>query len=185
MKAIPSRLRRVQTALVFVDFQERLLPAMTDSALVLQNAVRLAQAGAILGVPAWVTEQYPKGLGPTAPDLARAVAGFAPVDKVVFSACEVAGWTDALTARDIADVVLGGIEAHVCVCQTGLDLLDRGFRVFAVADAMSSRTQWNLRFGVERLRDAGATIVTTEMVLFELLERAGTAEFKAVQALVK
>ena len=185
MNAIPSRLRRVQTALVFVDFQERLLPAMTDSARVLQNAVRLAQAGTILDVPAWVTEQYPKGLGPTAPELARAVARFAPVEKLVFSACEVPGWTEALTARDIADVVLCGMEAHVCVCQTGLDLLDRGFRVFVVADAVASRTPENQRLGVERLRDAGAAIVTTEMVLFELLGGAGTAEFKAVQALVK
>ncbi len=185
MNAHSSRLRRAHAVLLLVDLQERLLPAMTEPARVLQNAVRLAQAVAILGVPAWVTEQYPKGLGPTVPELARAVARFAPLEKLTFSACGVAGWTEALTARDIADVVLGGIEAHVCVCQTGLDLLDRGFRVFAVADAMSSRTAENQRFGVERLRDAGAVIVATEMVLFELLERAGTAEFKAVQALVK
>jgi nicotinamidase-related amidase len=91
----------------------------------------------------------------------------------------------ALRAKGVKDVILCGIEAHVCVSQTCLDLLDQGFRVFVVADAVSSRTPENHRLGVERMRDAGAIVVSTEMILFELLERAGTEEFKQVLALVK
>ena len=185
VNATASRLQRTQAGLLLVDLQERLLPAMAEPARVLQNAVRLAQTAEILGVPTFVTEQYPKGLGPTVPEVAGAVDGFAPWAKLTFSACGVPGLMAALRAENVQQVMLCGIEAHVCVCQTGLELLERGFGVFAVADAMGSRTAENHRCGVERLRDAGAVVVSTEMGLFELLARAGTAEFKAVQALVK
>jgi nicotinamidase-related amidase len=119
------------------------------------------------------------------PEVAAAMVGITPREKLSFSACGADGFPEALSARNVRDVVLCGIEAHVCVAQTGLDLLDLGLRVFVAVDAVSSRTPENSRLGLERLRDAGAVMVSTEMVLFEWLERAGTEEFKLVHALVK
>jgi nicotinamidase-related amidase len=107
------------------------------------------------------------------------------MEKLAFSACGASGFVPALESKQVADAVLCGIEAHVCVTQTCLDLLDKGFGVFVAADAVSSRTPENYRCGLERMSAAGAVIVSTEMVLFELLGQAGTAEFKQVQGLIK
>jgi len=180
-----QRLNRSQTGLLIVDIQERLLPAMFEKERVVSNSLRLAKGAAVLKVPVLVTEQYKKGLGATLPEIAAAVPGFAPVEKMAFSACGAEEIVKSLKANSISDVILAGIEAHVCVSMTCLDLLNAGFRVFVVADAVSSRTPENMRIGLERMRDAGATVVSTEMVLFELLERAGTEDFKQILTLVK
>jgi len=179
------RLKRDQAGLVIIDIQERLLPAMFEKERVVQNAVRLARGAGVLKIPAFVTEQYRKGLGATVPEVAAAVAGFAPMEKTAFSAYGARGFGEALEARGVSAAILCGIEAHVCVAQSGLDLLDAGLRVYVVADAVSSRTPENYRFGIERLRDAGAVVVSTEMVLFELLGEAGSEEFKLILPLVK
>lgn len=179
------RLSPAHSGLLVIDFQERLLPAMSEPQRVAQNAARLIQGAALLNLPIWVTEQYRKGLGPTVPEIASLINGFSPFQKLDFSACGAAGWLDALRARQVTDVLLCGIEAHVCVSQTALDLLDEGFRVFVAADAISSRTPENHRIGTERMRDAGAVIVSTEMALLEWLQRAGTEQFKKLLPLIK
>ena len=179
------RLRRASAGLIVVDVQERLLPAIFEQARVVENTVRLIRGAAVLQVPTFATEQYRKGLGATVPEVAAAIPGFAPMEKLAFSACGAAGFITALKKKKVSEAILCGIEAHVCVSQTCLDLLEKGLRVFVVADAVSSRTPENYRFGLDRMRAAGAVIVSTEMVLFELLEQAGTAEFKQVLALVK
>jgi nicotinamidase-related amidase len=181
----PRRIVRLKAGLLVVDVQERLLPAMFEKERVLQNVLRLVHGAAALKVPAFVTEQYAKGLGPTVPELSAALPGTPTVEKLSFSAWGTADLPEALRDRAVSDVVLCGLEAHVCVAQTCLDLLDAGLRPFVVADAVSSRTAENWRTGVERMRDAGAVIVSTEMILFELLGRAGTEEFKQVQRLIK
>jgi nicotinamidase-related amidase len=185
MKNQSHRLTRTRAGLVVVDIQERLLPAIFEKERVLQNVLRLIQGAAILKVPVFATEQYRKGLGPTVPEVVAAIPAFAPLEKVAFSACGAAGFLTALKNRKVSETILCGIEAHVCVSQTCLDLLDDGFRVFVAADAVSSRTPENYRVGLGRMRAAGAVIVSTEMVLFELLEQAGTAEFKQILNLVK
>jgi nicotinamidase-related amidase len=179
------RLRRAHAALVVIDVQERLLLAIFEKERLVQNVVRLIRGAQILGLPLFVTEQYRKGLGATVPEVATAIAQFAPMEKVAFSACGAPGFMAALKAKAISDVVLCGIEAHVCVCQTCLDLLDGGFRVVIVADAVSSRTPENRRLALDRMQQSGATMVSTEMVLFELVEKAETDEFKQILALVK
>jgi nicotinamidase-related amidase len=185
METQSRRITRANTALVVVDIQERLLPAMFEKERVVQNAVRLVKGAAVLGVPVLATEQYRKGLGATVPEVAAAIFGFAPMEKVAFSACGAGEFSAALNAKPVTNAILCGIEAHVCVTQTCLDLLDQGLRVFVVADAVSSRAAENYRIGVERMRAAGAVIASTEMVLFELLEKAGTADFKQILELVK
>jgi nicotinamidase-related amidase len=179
------RIVRAKTALAVIDIQERLLPAIFEAERVVQNTVRLIKGAKALGIPVLVTEQYKKGLGNTTPAVAAEIAGIAQMEKVAFSACGASGFNEALKAKNLCDVVLCGIEAHVCVSQTCLDLLDNRLRVFAVADAISSRTAENHRIGIERMRHAGAVIVSTELVLFELLEKAGTEEFKQILTLVK
>jgi nicotinamidase-related amidase len=185
MEPFARRVSRANTALVVVDIQERLLPAIFEKERVVQNAVRLAKGAAVLGVPVLATEQYRKGLGATVPEVALAVPGFAPMEKLAFSACGAEGFGTTLGAQPVAHAILCGIEAHVCVTQTCLDLLDQGINVFVAADAVSSRTAENYRFGLERMRSAGAVIASTEMLLFELLEKAGTAEFRQILELVK
>jgi len=185
MKNQSHRLTRTRAGLVVVDIQERLLPVIFEKERVLQNVLRLIQGAAILKVPVFATEQYRKGLGPTVPEVVAAIPAFAPLEKVAFSACGAAGFLTALKNRKVSETILCGIEAHVCVSQTCLDLLEQGATVFVVSDAVSSRTPENYRSGLDRMRAAGAVIVSTEMALFELLERAGTEEFKQVLALVK
>jgi nicotinamidase-related amidase len=184
-KGKTHRLVRAKAALVVIDIQERLLPMIFESERVVRNTVRLIKGARVLGIPVLVTEQYKKGLGATTAAVAAEIAGFTQMEKIAFSACGAAGFEKALKAKKISDVILCGIEAHACVSQTCLDLLDKGFRVFVVVDAMSSRTTDNHFIAVERMRDAGGVVVSTEMVLFELLEKAGTDEFKQILALVK
>ena len=179
------RLTRAKAGLVVVDIQERLLPAIFEKERLVQNALRLIKGAAILGVPVIATEQYRKGLGATVPEVAAAIPDFAPMEKVAFSAHGAAGFAATLEKNKISEPILCGMETHVCVTQTCLDLLAQGCRVFVVADAVSSRTPDNYRYGIDRMRAAGAVIVSTEMVLFELLEQAATDEFKQVLALVK
>jgi nicotinamidase-related amidase len=185
MPADARRLTRSQTGLLVIDIQERLLPAIFEKETVLQNAVRLVKGMQALKVPTWVTEQYRKGLGPTVPELVDAIPGFTAREKMAFSVCGTPGLMESLRAEKVSNLILCGIEAHVCVCQSALDLLEAGFRPCVVADAVSSRTAANRQLGLERLRAAGAVVVSTEMVLFELLERAGTEEFKQILPLVK
>lgn len=184
-KSNPQRITRAKAGLVVVDIQERFVPVIHELPRVIQNSLRLINGAVILHVPIFATEQYRKGLGATVPEVVSAIPDFAPMEKTAFSCCGAPGFVEALRAKGVQDVILCGIEAHVCVSQTCLGLLEAGFRPFVVADAISSRTPENHRLGIERMRDAGAAIVSTEMILFELLERAGTDEFKRVQALVK
>ncbi len=180
-----SRLKRPGAGLLVIDIQERLLPSIRERERLVLNAVRLIRGAAILGLPLFATEQYRKGLGATVAEVAASIRGFKPLEKLTFSACGEPGFQRALEDKGISDVILCGIETHVCVLQTCLDLLEAGLNVMVVGDAVSSRTPENHRLGLERMRSAGAVITSTEMVLFELLERAGTGEFKQILALVK
>src|SRR5260370_40324208 len=169
-KGKTHRIIRGKAALAVIDIQERLLPSIFEADRVVRNTVRLIKGARILGIPVLVTEQYKKGLGATTPAVAAEIAGAVKMEKIAFSACGAAGFEKALKAKKVTDVILCGIEAHVCVSQTCLDLLDKGFRVFVVVDAMSSRTTDNHFVALERMRDAGAVVVSTELVRFELLE---------------
>jgi len=170
-------LDRSRAALVVVDVQEGFRP-YASFAGVTEACAKLVQAARILDVPRVVSEQYPKGLGHTAPEVG--LEGERPIEKSVFSAARAEGFD--LDGRDQALVC--GIETHVCVSQTVLDLLERGVEVQIPADAVGSRHEIDYARGLERLERAGAVVTTVEAALFELLERAGTPEFKAVQKLI-
>jgi len=150
---------------------------------VVANAGRLLAAAEILGTPVITTEQNPKKLGPTVPELSRPDGTHPVVEKMCFDASAARGVSDVLPAGH--QIVLAGCEAHVCVLQTALGLLDRSRRVYVVADAVGSRRPENKEAALRRLERAGAEILTTEMVLFEWLSTAEDPDFKAVIALIK
>jgi nicotinamidase-related amidase len=171
-------LSRQRTALIVVDVQEGFRAYETFDE-VAHSCAKLIEAARILGVPRIVSEQYPKGLGHSVPELG--LDGEPVIEKTVFSAVRADGFS--LNGRD--QVVVCGIESHVCVSQTAHDLLQRGIEVHIPADAVGSRNERDYRWGLERLDRAGAVVTTVESVLFEMLGRAGTPEFKQVQALIK
>jgi nicotinamidase-related amidase len=172
-----SLLAREQTALVVIDVQEA-FRGYASFAGVAEACAKLLQAARILALPALVSEQYPKGLGHTAPEVG--LEDERRIEKSVFSAARAEGFD--LGGREQA--VVCGIETHVCVSQTVHDLLERGIQVHVPADAVGSRHTLDYERGLERLERAGAVVTTVEAALFELLERAGTPEFKAVQRLI-
>jgi nicotinamidase-related amidase len=178
----PARvLDRGRAALVVVDVQEAFRPAVLDFDRVAAAAATLVRGARILELPVIVTQQYPKGLGATVPELAEHLDGVEPIDKVRFSAAAADGFD--LQGRDQA--LICGIESHVCVSQTAHDLLDRGVQVHVARDAVTSRTEENRELGLHKMEGAGAVVTSVETALFELLGAAGTDEFKQVQALVK
>jgi len=179
---VPALDRR-RSILCLIDLQERLMPAIDGGPDVIANAGRLLSAAEELGVPVLMTEQNPAGLGPTVPELARPEGDVPVVAKMEFDACRAKGVVDRLPAGH--HIVVAGCEAHVCVLQTVLGLLDRSRRTYVVADAIGSRRPENKAAAVARLDRAGAEIVTTEMVLFEWLGSADDPAFKSVIALIK
>jgi nicotinamidase-related amidase len=181
----PFTITRAKAGLLIVDMQERLLPVIFERERVIHNVVLLARAAATLGLPIFATEQYRQGLGPTVSEVAAAISGFAPIEKLSFSACQGPAFMVGLEYHRLSDIIVCGVEAHICVLQSCLDLLEQKCRVFVVADAISSRTAENYRFALDRMRDARAAVVSTEMIVFELLQRAGTDEFKRVLPLLK
>ncbi|WP_210485593.1 isochorismatase family protein [Microvirga antarctica] len=182
-------LDRNRSHLLIVDVQERLVPAVQDSAHMLDRIVMLAAAAGRLGIAVTVTEQYPKGLGSTVGSVADAVPPRAPVlPKMHFSAARdrvIAERLAAVRAEGRDQLVICGAEAHVCVLQTALDLKASGVTVAVVADAVSSRAADSISAACARLLHAGCHWVTTEMALFEWLGEAGTDDFRALSALIK
>jgi nicotinamidase-related amidase len=173
-------------SLLLVDIQERLLPAMATPDQVVAKTAILLKAAKELSLPITISEQYPKGLGHTVPELL--VPDATVMEKMSFSC-----WRDAGMKQHFINlhdgnrplVVVAGMEAHVCVLQTCLDLAQAGFGVFAVSDAMSSRKPESHTLALDRMRTAGVEVINTEMAVFELLEKAGTPSFKLLSQLIK
>lgn len=177
-----AKLDRDRTALVVIDIQEAFAKAVPDFEQVAQASAKLVQGASLLGVPVHVTEQYPKGLGHTVDAVSDYLPdGVDPLEKTEFSACAAEGFD--LDGRDQALVC--GIETHVCVNQTVLDLIDRGIEVHLCTDAVGSRTAENRELGLRKAERSGAWLTSVETALFELLGSASADGFKEVQALIK
>ncbi len=178
------RLVADHAALLVVDIQERLCSAMEPQALerLIRRTGAAIEGAKVLKFPIFVTEQYPKGLGPTHAQVRERLGGRKPVEKLEFSGAtpEVLA---ALEGRK--QVILVGMETHICVFQTARDLVEKGFEVWLCADAVLSRSVEDRRVGLELCKDAGAHVTTVEAALFDMLGRAGTPEFKIVSAAVR
>ena len=183
---IPKRLNREETLLLIIDIQQRLAAQMAKREQIIANTVRLIKVSEVLDFPLLITEQYPKGLGNTELEIKDALAEeYQPQEKLSFSCCGADDFGDILKATGRKSIMLVGMETHVCVLQTALDLLADGYQVFLIVDAVCSRHEPDYEIAIQRLRDAGVIPATTEMAIFELMKVAGTTEFKAILPLVK
>lgn len=180
-------IKKDDTSFVVVDVQERLMGAMPEDITEtnLKNMKILLEAARILDIPVTVTEQYPKGLGPTVAEIKESVDGFSPVEKVVFSCARSPEFASAIEEINRSSVLLCGVETHVCVLQTAIDLVNKGYTVYVPADAVVSRRKLDWKKGIDLMEEAGAVVGTTEAFLFQLLECAGTDEFKRISRLVR
>jgi len=181
----PELLDRNRSALVLIDVQERLFPHVHEHQSVLVRVDLLLFAANLLKVPLLLTEQYPKGLGNTIEEIRKLLPKVQPLVKMDFSCVPAPGFKEQLSSLRRDQIVLAGIETHVCVAQTALDLASRGEKVFVVADATSSRRPQDAQIALRRLDQSGLTITTAEAVVFEWLRCAGTEEFKAIQPKLK
>jgi len=181
----PAILTKENTVLVIVDVQEKLLPYVTGKDEVVKNIQMLIKFADIMGIPVLLTEHYPKGLGNTVPEVKEVFKEYGPIEKVIFSCCGPPEFLEKLEELGAKTIMIAGIESHICVQQTTLDIIHAGYAVHVISDAISSRTMWNLSVGIEKMRQFGAVISSTEMAMYEIMERADTPEFKEVLKLVK
>jgi nicotinamidase-related amidase len=179
------RITKENTSALFIDFQERLFPAMNEKETLLKNTKMLVDGLAILGIPTSFTQQYTKGLGETIEELSSLVPGFAAIEKSDFSCFGSGEYTDFLQHHNSKTIILCGIEAHVCVLQTAIDLKEAGFHPVVVTDCIASRNALSKDSAIERFRFENIMTATCESILFELTSSAKAAEFKAISKLVK
>ncbi|MBR0597958.1 hydrolase [Clostridiales bacterium BAD-6] len=189
------KIKKEDAILVGIDFQERLMPAMKGNEELEATAVKLVKGCRILGVPILMTQQYTKGLGSTVPAIAEAITAslgddipetvFEHIEKTSFSAMGEPAFVEALEKLRKKTVIISGIEAHVCVQQTVIDLLEKGYHVFVANDCISSRNNTDKKYSQRRMGDAGAVGTTMESILFELCGGAKEPGFKQISALVK
>jgi nicotinamidase-related amidase len=173
------------TILVIVDIQEKLTAAMYEKEALVENAVKMVKGAQILGIPIVSTEQNPDGLGQTIPQIAELLKDARPFSKLTFSCCGERPFVDELEKIDRHQILLGGIECHVCVYQSVVDLLDLGYEVEVVADVVSSRTLENKEIGLAKCEAYGAYLTSVETALFELLQVAKGEKFKEMLKVVK
>lgn len=179
------QLDRNNAALLIIDIQERLAAVMDKKVQVVRNVLHLVELAKMLNVPVVVTEQYPKGLGKTVPEITAALPSYLPVEKMTFNCCGESPFNEQIKRLGRKKFIVTGMETHICVLQTSLGLLRDGYDVHLVTDAVCSRTKANWRSGLELIRDAGGVVTNTETVLFQLLGVAGTPEFKAISQRIK
>lgn len=177
----PFRIDPEKVQLLLIDLQEKMLPAVSDWERVARNAGILIEAGKIMDVPIKYTEHYSRGLGGTVSTVAeRMPADAGSFEKIHFSCCNEAGFEEFLLEEGRDQVVLSGVESHICVLGTVMDLLKIGYRVAVAADACSSRNPDHHRMACEAMASAGALVVPMETVVYQMLKRAGTEQFKAM-----
>lgn len=182
----PNLLDQKTAALILVDIQEGFRPIIADFDKIAERAARMMRGCQILEVPVFVTEQYPKGLGETAAEIRNVFDETTAVfKKTAFSSCGAESFVADLTSKGIKQVMICGLETHICVNQTAHDLLDRGFQVHVLSDCVTSRFEYNRLAGLTKMQRSGAIESSIEMALFELMRDAKHEKFKNIQALIK
>jgi nicotinamidase-related amidase len=182
---IPAPLTLEKTVLAAIDFQEKLFSVMYEKEKLLRNTVKLIRGAKALEIPIVLTEQYPKGLGPTIPEIKEFLPDVKPIEKVCFSCCDNEAFIKALEALKRKQVLICGIEAHICVYQTAMALARQGYEVQVVSDCVASREPENKAVALMKMSAFGIVPTTTEMALFELLKIAQGDKFKQISSIVK
>jgi isochorismate hydrolase len=180
-------MEREEVVLIIVDVQDLLMKQMDQEVgkKVIQNICTLITFAKKMSIPIFMTEQYPKGLGKTVPEIKRVQGSVVPIEKVSFSCCGVETFNHQLNQLTRKQVILTGIETHVCVLQTANDLIQKGYEVHSIADAICSRRKLDWEIGLRWMEKRGAMISTTEIIAFQLLKEAGTEEFRGLSKLLK
>jgi nicotinamidase-related amidase len=173
------------SVLVLIDFQERLFPVMYDKEKLLTNTIKLTKGAVALEIPVIITEQYPKGLGPTLPEIKSVIPSFKAVEKTCFSCCDEPAFMEALGSLKRKQIIVAGIQTHICLYPTRAALVKAGYQVEAAVDCVSSREIENKNTALTKLGLMGILPTTAEMALFELLKAAKGDKFKAISAIVK
>lgn len=179
------KIDKTKTAAVIIDIQERLLPVMEGKDQVLKSSQVLVQGLQELNVPLLVTQQYTKGLGETVSELSTLIDNFSPIEKTSFSCYDEPAFVEALEETGKQNVIIAGIEAHVCVLQTAIDLKEAGYNPIVVVNAVSSRSELDYQIALERFKLEGIVLATYESILFELTKGAKAPEFRTISKLVK
>jgi nicotinamidase-related amidase len=176
-----------QCALIVVDIQQKLLPPIFHKETLVKNSQLLVRLAKILSIPIMMTTQYSRGLGATVPEVASLLPEITAIDKLEFGCFGSDAFRAGLRALPGSrnTLLLCGMETHICVMQTALGALNDGYLVHVASDAVSSRSEWNWRIGLDRMREAGAVISSTEMMMYELLRCSGTAQFKEMLSYLK
>lgn len=182
---LEMRINREDSFGLVIDIQGKLFPHMSDKEALIKKCILLIEGLNVLEVPLVITEQYPKGLGVTVEEISSRLPEVPVIEKMAFSCCDEPALQQETVLQNHHTVIVCGIESHVCVMQTVVDLLSAGYMVVVVEDCISSRNQEDKRVALERMRDEGAVITTCESILFELARVSGTEEFKAISRLVK
>ncbi len=180
-----SFITKEDTVLVVIDLQEKLMPAMNNGDETEERAAKLIRGMKVFDIPVIVTQQYTKGIGTTTAKIAEALGDFEHVEKTTFSAARMQEFKDRLAAAGRKNVVICGVEAHICVLQTALQLMEEGYNVYLAVDCIDSRNENDKLWGISRMGDAGAVITTYESVLYEILQDSKAEGFKAISAIVK
>lgn len=179
------RLKSEKAALIIIDVQTKLLAVMHDYPLLLENLKKFIQAVDLLNIPVILTEQYPAGLGPTHPEIAQLIPLVKPIEKNTFSCCLAENFMTALRQVNREQLIVCGIEAHVCIYQTCRDLVDKKFEVHLLTDAIDSRRLENKQLAIQKLAQLGVNLSSVEMALFEILRDAHHPAFKAISRIIK
>jgi nicotinamidase-related amidase len=174
-----------KSVLIIIDVQEKLFIHMVEKEKLAENLAKLIQFAQIMKIPIILTEQYPKGLGQTIPQVKQFIPNIQLIEKVEFSCFGSQGFREALKKIQAKTLILAGIEAHICITQTAIEGIEDGFKIYVVEDATSSRSLKDKDIAIHRIRQNGGTVVSTEMFIYELLRKAGTVEFKETLKFVK
>jgi len=185
VKRFNKLLKTEKTALLIIDIQERILPVISNYQRVVDHTLKLIKGFKVMALPIYHTEQYPKGLGSTVSSITEELGDLKPFDKMSFSCSGAGDLFKEFKKKDLSQIVVCGIESHVCVQQTVLDLIENGFQVNLAADAVSSRKEIDYNTALQRMRQHGTEVTTTESILFELLNVCGTPQFKDISKIVK
>jgi len=179
------RIQKDDSAFVVVDIQDKLFPHIHENEKIAKKCSTLIKGMQILGLPVILTEQYVKGLGETIPSIQNALEEYHPIEKMTFSCCGIGAFNIKIEEHYKENIIICGIESHVCVLQTAIDLLDAGHRPMVVADAISPRNEYDKEIALKRMQEEGIRLTTVESILFELCKTSGTEEFKMISKLVK
>ena len=178
-------LDKKNTGLLVVDVQEKLMQVMGRKQRVIDNITSLLQLSKLFALPVILTEQFPKWLGPTLPEIIEYLPAYEPITKLHFNCCDVEAFNQRLDSEGFKNIIVTGVECHICIFQTCVSILEKGYQVHVPQDAVDSRTDENWRVGLGLIKKAGAFITSTETVIYQILKKAGTKEFKKMLKIIR